>query len=340
MTLPARLAGTLDTVFHDAPPARIGVACSGGGDSMALLHLVAGWARERRVTCHAVTVDHGLRDVAAEVALVARACAALDVTHDVLEWRWDGAGNLQDAARRARREAIADWARAQGVAHVCLGHNQDDQAETVLMRLMRGSGVDGLSGMAGVSLAAGVTWLRPLLGEAREGLRDWLRDEGLTWADDPSNDDPRFDRVRVRQAMTALDLDPARLARTAEQMRAARAVLHQAVIDLAEKTVREEAGELLVERPALESGLPDTRWRLVAAALQYVGGADYRPRFSALADFTTALLAGQGRTLAGVLSRRDTATTMRLLPEHGQTPAERGRPAAHRDNFHRWLASH
>ena len=132
----------------DPPPPALGVAVSGGSESTALLIHLHDWAGPRGVALHAVTIDHGLRpEAAAEAAGVAALCARLAVPHDTLPWRWDGRGNLPDAARRGRQALISDWAAARGIADVALGHTADDQAETLLMRLGRGSGVDGLAAM-------------------------------------------------------------------------------------------------------------------------------------------------------------------------------------------------
>ena len=149
----AALEAALAAVFPDARPTALGVAVSGGGDSVALLCLMADWAAPREVRLAAATVDHGLRpEAAAEAAGVAALCGRLGLAHATLRWEgWDGRGNLMDAARRARRRLLADWAAEQGLAAVALAHTRDDQAETVLMRLARGAGVDGLSAMAGKS---------------------------------------------------------------------------------------------------------------------------------------------------------------------------------------------
>ena len=106
------------------------------------------------------TVDHGLRpEAAAEAAEVAAICAGLGVPHEILHWHWDGAGNLQDAARRGRMALLADWARRRGLRTVALGHTEDDIAETFLMRLARDAGVDGLAAMAARREVAGVCLL-------------------------------------------------------------------------------------------------------------------------------------------------------------------------------------
>ncbi|MCB2123065.1 MAG: tRNA lysidine(34) synthetase TilS, partial [Rhodobacteraceae bacterium] len=124
---------------------RLGVAVSGGSDSTALLCLLADLRGTGGPDLAAVTVDHGLRpEAAGEARSVAALCARLGVSHTICRWDgWDGTGNLPDQARRARQNLIAGWASGLGIGAVALAHTRDDQAETVLLRLARGSGVDG-----------------------------------------------------------------------------------------------------------------------------------------------------------------------------------------------------
>ncbi|WP_138465449.1 tRNA lysidine(34) synthetase TilS [Poseidonocella sp. HB161398] len=286
-----------------AGPGPVGLAVSGGSDSTALMHLALAHdpGRDWRV----VTVDHGLRaGSAAEAAGVGRAAAALGLGHDILCWQgWDRSGNLQDSARRARQDLIRGWAAARGIGAVCLGHTRDDQAETVLLRLARGSGVDGLSGMAESRAEPGLLWLRPLLGLRRAALRDWLRSEGIAWADDPSNDDPRFDRVRARQMLAAcgdLGIDAEGLAETAARMAAAREVLGREAARLAERIAGTMAGAVTLGE-ALWQAPDETRWRLLAGAACFVSGNPYRPRLAALRQAEAALAAGRSHTLHGCL---------------------------------------
>ena len=276
------------------------VAVSGGGDSMALLHLLAG-----RVRLAAVTVDHGLRPEAmAEAAAVASVCAGLGVAHQVLDWRWDGSGNLSDQARRGRLALIGGWARARGTRVVALGHTADDQAETVLMRLARGSGVDGLAAMASERHAEGVTWVRPLLGVRRGALRDYLTRRGVAWFDDPTNDDAAYLRVRARAALVALEplgIDVAGLGDTAARMAMARRALAEVAHDLARDIAVVQAGDVVIDRAALPLAPMETQLRLLAHAIGWVASADYRPRFRALRDVHDGLLAGKPGTLGGCL---------------------------------------
>ena len=165
----ATLAALVRAAFGPEPPDKLGVAVSGGGDSTALLVLLDDWRRDGGPELAVATVDHGLRpEAAAEAAEVAALCGRLGVPHETLAWRWDGKGNLSDAARRGRLRLIAGWANGRGIGMVAQGHTADDQAETFLMRLARGSGVDGLAAMAARRTAEGVAWVRPLL-QVRRG---------------------------------------------------------------------------------------------------------------------------------------------------------------------------
>lgn len=289
-----------------AAPERLGVAVSGGGDSVALLLLLQDWAAARGVRLAAVTVDHGLRAQAAEEARdVAGLCAARGVEHDVLRWDgWSGVGNLQAEARAARYGLMAEWARRRGIGAVALGHTLDDQAETVLLRLARGSGVDGLSGMALRRRALGVAWLRPLLQVRRAALRAFLGDSGVAWAEDPSNDDPRYDRVKARAALAALaplGVGAAGLVETAARLSDARAALEAAARVAAARMMRVEAGDVLIRAAPLRELPRETRERIFAHAVCWVASEAYRPRHAALRRTLERALDGQGGTLHGCL---------------------------------------
>ena len=161
---------------------------------MALLALARDWAVQTGASLAVATVDHGLRpESAAEAEGVARICAAWDIPHQTRTLTGlEGSSNLAARAREARYDALATWADALKMRPVLLGHTMDDQAETVLMRLGRGSGVEGLSGMPATMNWRGVTFLRPLLQVRRFQLRNFLVERGIQWAEDPTNSDPAY----------------------------------------------------------------------------------------------------------------------------------------------------
>lgn len=301
---------------HCAGCERIGVAVSGGGDSIALMHLLV---RAGVPGVQVATVDHQLRSgSASEAKEVERSAGRLGLPHTTLVWDdWHKRGNLQAAARQARHRLLGDWARDQGLEAVALGHTLDDQAETVLMRLARGSGVDGLAAMAPRrSTPDGLAWLRPLLSERRSELRAWLRAEGIGWIDDPSNDDSRFDRVRARRLLencADLGVTASGLAETAERMAAAAKVLDAQAVAASIQFMRAEAGAIWFEDGLW--GLPDdTRWRLLAAAHCQVSGNLYRPRIAALRQGETAVRSGRAHTLHGCIMVPE-ADGVRIQPE-------------------------
>ena len=312
--LPRRFAEQMGRLLGPDFPAEIGLAVSGGGDSMALLHLAAGWARVYGVRLRVATVDHGLRAAsAAEAALVADEAKVLGVPHDTLRWEgWRGEGNLQDAARAARRRLLGQWRGT--CAHVLMAHTRDDQAETLLMRLARGSGVDGLAAMAPVSPVASAegTWhiVRPLLDESRDDLRHYLRTLRIPFADDPSNDDPRYARVRMRHLIGQEGLDTQTLAATARHMARARRVLTRVAADAARALLIDDPaapGALVFARDGFAACEDETRLRLLAAALQWISGADYRPRLAPLEETADRVASGGTATLHGciLVPRRD-----------------------------------
>lgn len=291
--------------FFAAPPAQLGIALSGGGDSLALLHILTRTFEPGQVALFAATVDHRLRDGSrAEAEQAAAQAAALGVPHDILTWEpgWDGTGNLQDRAREARYRLLTDWARGRNIAVLALGHTADDQAETVLMRLARASGVTGLSAMRARRVKDGLCLMRPLLELSRAELRAYLTRVGLTWIEDPSNDDLRFDRVRVRRALGVLDeigITPRALSAVARNMDQAREALDWYSFLAARDHLRVEAGDVLVDLRGFRTLPDEIARRLVLRALAWIGGGPHPPRRSAAVALVDAMRRGQAGTLAG-----------------------------------------
>lgn len=293
-----------------APDGALGVAVSGGGDSTALLVAAKDWASARRRDLFVATVDHGLRaEAAAEARAVEKLAQDLGLSHVTLTAPRLRPGNVNARARDARHGLLAGWARAEGLAAILLGHTLDDQAETVLMRLGRGSGVDGLSAMEEVSRRLGVHWLRPLLGLRRADLRRWLAARGIGWIDDPTNEDPAHQRVRLRHVLGALEeagVAREMIAASAARLRAQRRVLDAVTAELAARALTTgPGGEIMIDRQLLAAADPEIAGRLVAASIRAITAADYAPRGAPLAAMVARLCAcpPRGATLGGVLAR-------------------------------------
>jgi len=244
-TLVERFRQDLDALI--APDLRIGLAVSGGPDSLAML-LLAAAARPGCVEC--ASVDHSFRpESRSEAEMVGTVCARLGVPHEIMKVGWHDppATAIQERARNERYRLLGFWAEERGLRALVTAHHADDQAETFLMRLSRGSGVHGLSGMRPRSVAPGteIRLLRPLLAWRRDELENVCAAANLTPAIDPSNADSRFERVRVRNALADSQLlDAEAIARSAAHLRDADAALDWAARAEWSRIVRERHGAI------------------------------------------------------------------------------------------------
>jgi tRNA(Ile)-lysidine synthase len=318
------------------------VAVSGGPDSTALLMLVARWRKAHKAgpTLMAVTVDHGLRRESADEAReVKRLARRLGVPHRTV--RWEGKKPktaLQQAARQARYRLLAAAARAANARHVLTAHTLDDQAETVLMRMSRGSGITGLASMARVSpLPVGgdqaIELVRPLLDIPKARLIATLRRAKIGFAEDASNRDPRFTRTQLRDAMPALarvGVDARVLALLARRLRRVDSAL-EAAVDAARTAISEapwpERGPIFLAAKKFARLPEEVALRLLGRAIAHAGdeGPVQLGKLEALYQTLQRGKAGAGseafrlrRTLAGALV---TLTEHRLMIE--RAPARR-----------------
>lgn len=284
----ARLAGP-----GFGPEVVLAVAVSGGPDSLALMWLAA---RAFGARAHVLSVDHGLRaDAAGECAMVAGRAADMGLPHATLTLAMKAGANVQAEAREARYAAMGDWCRTHGIGLLLTAHHRDDQAETLLMRMARGSGLSGLAGVRSVSEIGGLRVLRPLLRWSRAELAELVRRAGWQAVADPSNNDPRYDRTAARGLLRETSwLDAARLAASAAHLADAEAALAWAAERAWETRVSADCDGLLIDPEALPA---DLRRRVLALGLSELGGSADGP---ALARLMARLDGGGGGTLGGV----------------------------------------
>jgi tRNA(Ile)-lysidine synthase len=290
----ARFRAGLEALTGPAP-GLLGVAVSGGPDSLALL-LVANAAFPHRV--RAATVDHRLRaESAAEAAFVGNVCAGLQIPHATLAAEEAIAGNVQAGARALRYRLLGHWAAMEGIGWLLTAHHRDDQAETLLMRLQRGAGLAGLAGIRPHTEIDGLKVIRPLLGWPRAELAALVAAAGHAAVQDPSNEDERYDRARLRRRLAETDwIDPAPLARSAEALAEADLALEWSVERLIEERV-----EAVPDGIAFDpEGVPaELRRRALLRLLALLVPAD-PPRGDAVQRLLATLDAGGTATLAGV----------------------------------------
>ncbi|MES2436027.1 MAG: tRNA lysidine(34) synthetase TilS [Pseudomonadota bacterium] len=285
----------------------LGIMVSGGGDSMALLHLLHRAAVQGQ-RLEALTIDHGLRaESRTEAEMVAAFCAARDIPHQISLWQRAGVrGNLMDEARRARYQTAAAWAAARGLSQIAVGHTADDQAEGVLIGLSRRAGIDGLSGMRKTWMQYGIRFTRPFLAIPRADLRGYLTREGIAWVDDPSNDDTHYTRVKARRALAALaplGITAATLAAVSDNLEMARVAIAVQVAQAASLVMQTEAATLSIPRAVYDPLPMEIKRRLLIAALRWTASANYPPRELALMAVERAISAGKDATLGGVRFR-------------------------------------
>lgn len=294
-----------------APAGRGVIAVSGGPDSLALL-LLAHAVRPARIA--AATVDHRLRPAAGDEArMVGRVCAVNGVPHAILEVDVaDDPAGLQAAARAARYAALSQYAQDQGATWIATAHHLDDQAETLLMRMARGSGIGGLSGVRRARPLAdvgGIRLIRPLLDWRKAELEQIVADAGLQPARDPSNHDPRFDRTRARNLLAHGWPPPERLAAVAARLADADDALVWSVAALARE--RLDAAD---DHATLDAaGLPhEYRRRLLLAAFASLVPGTI-PRGESVDRLIAALDRNEVATLGGL--RADPGPPWRLTRE-------------------------
>jgi tRNA(Ile)-lysidine synthetase, N-terminal domain len=296
----SRFRAALEAIWPDGlelDTARLGIAVSGGPDSLALL-LLACEAMPDRV--EAATVDHGLRaESAAEAAGVAQICAELGVRHAVLKVEV-APGNVQAEAREARYAALARWVEERGLVAVATAHHADDQAETLLMRLNRASGVAGLAGTRprGSVPGTAIPLLRPVLGWRRGELAQVVAASPFAAVEDPSNANDRFDRVRMRKALAEADwIDVDAVARSAAHIAEADAALDwMAALEWRSCVKKEPMG--LKYRPQAPRAVA---LRVVARIVEELDGAP--PRGGAVARLFDALVAGSPASIGDLVAR-------------------------------------
>jgi tRNA(Ile)-lysidine synthase len=302
---------SLDKLFSPLKRFRhLALAVSGGIDSIALMLLAAEWKGPTKFSV--LTVDHGLRAQSArEAKLVVKWARDLGLKAHLLAWKEKKPTSaIQARAREARYRLMAQWCAQNDADGVVTAHTLDDQAETLLMRLARGSGIDGLSAMAGEITLYGVRVLRPLLHIPRRRLEQFLKERGQAFIDDPSNANPAFERIRIRQAreqLAELGLKPEALALAARRLGRARQALEKATDELEARVVDVQAqGHAIIELAQFQSAAEEIRLRLLARLLERIGGASPPPQLKEverLSDWLTGSL-GRARTLGGCRVQR------------------------------------
>jgi len=323
---PAGKSGDLEHRFGAAmtrivPPWPAAVAVSGGGDSLSLMLLLRDWASSQSQPLPVVlTVDHGLQSSAArEAERVRKLARAAGLSPHILVWKGaKPAADIEAEARAARYSLMGRWCAEHQVQALYVAHTLEDQAETFLLRLARGSGLDGLAAMQSISRlpvpAFGqVKLVRPLLDISKGDLRAFLKARKVEWAEDPMNADVRFSRAKIRAAwpqLCELGLLPQRIADAARHLARARAALDEMTDGFLQRGMRFGEGGAMLDPLRLKMLPREVGLRALASVLSRVSGEEYRPRFESLERLFDSIFSGSvgaGSTLHGCIVAPATA---------------------------------
>ena len=286
----------------------LAVAVSGGADSMALAVLASRWSRRRKGKIVALIVDHGLRRGSwRDARITHHTLKSLGIESQILRWRGEKPkSRLQESARMVRYDLLEQCCKRRGILHLLVAHHREDQAETILQRLGHSSGIDGLAGMAAIHERSYVRVLRPCLTVDRDRLRAVLRDRKICWVEDPTNQDTRYERVRLRNLapkLNAQGLDAASLTITARRIADARNTLCATPAKfLARHVVFFSEGYATIDAAELVRSEAEIVLRVFSCLLSTIGGSMYPPRKSsldALVANTKYLSKFHGTTLGG-----------------------------------------
>jgi tRNA(Ile)-lysidine synthase len=281
----------LAEIFADKLPKKIAVAVSGGCDSVALTFLLDEFCRGKKIKLFAVTVDHKMREGSKREALeLNKILAKKKIFHEVLEIsaKKIPQKNIEASLRELRYELLGDFCEENKIEHLFLGHHLGDVAENFLIRLFRGSGLDGLSTMAEVGEYKKIKLVRPLLNFNKSELQDFLRAEKIKWFEDETNDDEKFLRNKIRKFFKSFEeknLIQKRIKKATDEISEMRDFLDEVLLREAYSAVRFEGNYFLLNHEKFKQIPRKIGLKILALILMEVGGKEYKPRLEKLQRF-------------------------------------------------------
>ena len=255
---------------------KIAVSLSGGADSMCLTFLLDEFCRQNNISLLAITIDHKLRaESTLEANKVSKYLKKCNINHIILTWHHNEIkANIQNEARNARYKILCNYCKENDIDNLFVGHTFDDQAETVLLRILRGSGIDGVSGIDALTIMNGVKIIRPLLSFKKNQILDFLKKEGLIWFEDESNKNTKFDRVKIRKLISQLDEDfkfTERLNLLSDNAKRAKSFINSYVVKVFEKhCIVGDLGFISIKQSSFNNLDEEIQLRLINYIIKYV----------------------------------------------------------------------
>jgi len=285
----------------------IAVGLSGGGDSMALTHMLCQWAVENDCQIHALSVNHNLRDDSAhEAELIATYSRDFpNITHQILKWNHDEKTQsaVMERARHARYELMADYCRDHKIETLAVAHHGDDNLETFMFRLAKGSGLKGLTGMSEWSELHGLKIYRPLLSYSHNELIEYCRAHNLQWIEDPSNHNDKYARPRLRKALQNEGFNVDRFAKTLSRLSRAEEALDDIADNLLTNATSPIKSGMVIDWRLVMTYTLDIQIRIVQKVIAAVGDVthNYPPKLEKIEDILATIQPNKSATLYGCL---------------------------------------
>lgn len=283
---------------------KIAVALSGGGDSMALAHMIALWGQKNMCSIHFLTVNHNLRPEALSEAILISDWVKdfTNSTHHILTWNHESqpTSAIMEAARTARYQLMSDYCITHGIKTLCVGHHGDDQLETFLFRLAKGSGLDGLKSMAAWSDYQEIKIYRPLLSFTHQELITYCSDNNLNWIEDPSNQNEKYARPRLRKALLAEGFDTKRFTKTLERLSRG----HEALVWLTQQAYDKSfLNNQTYDWQVIQSYPLDIQIRVLQKIISETGESEsnHPPKLERIENIIDTLLPQKSATLYGCI---------------------------------------
>ena len=274
----------LENILGQNIPTKIAVALSGGCDSMALTILLNKWAILNKIDMVAITVDHNLRTESHDEALqVQNFCNLQNIKHTILTY--DGKipnSNIENIARNYRYKMIFKYMNDNNIKILFVGHNKDEEVETFLLNLTRGSGVYGLSGINEISTRDNITIIRPMLIFTKDEIKNFLTTNDIKWIEDPSNNDEKYKRVKIRKLKSlfeSLDLNANRIKNTIENMKLTRDMYEFYINDCINKSVKNIDGNTEIFASEILKFPKAIIFKVLGKIIKDLTNVDYPPRF-------------------------------------------------------------
>lgn len=297
----------LDTILSKTPKS-IAVAVSGGSDSMALTLLANEWAKKNSVNFIALTVDHRLRvEAKDEAEQVSKWLAKYEIKHKTLTYQGEiPTSNIEAIAREYRYELLCNYVKENKIDYLFIAHNMDEQSETFFLNLSRGSGVYGLCGMPKNSIKNDVNIIRPMLNFTKDEIKEYLNSLNQKWIEDPSNQDDKYKRVRIRKLkslLEELELSNERLTKTMQNMERVKETIEFFVDECIKTSVSFNEKSVLINREKFIYYPSEIGLRVLANIIQNLAKTPYPPRFESLEMLYQKIKdasLGNGITLAGL----------------------------------------